>query len=203
VAEYHGLLAGLSAYLGLGRGGPLTVIGDSQLIIGQMSGAMKAKQRALVALRDQAAQLAGQISRGVIYRWAARAQNTAADALASDGASTLPPPEARSYARGANVQTTPISAATRAAIVSLNANPAPGFRDFVRLAVGGADTFSARRLRELVIQAGPAAVDAVQAAFPEDEARQAAVLRWCLRGLAIELAVRKGQVDKELGERAG
>ncbi len=38
----------------------------------------------------------------------------------------------------------------------------------------------------------------VEAAFPDAPTDQAAVLRWALRGLAVELAIRKGQVDGEL-----
>lgn len=202
IGEYQGLIAGLSAYLGEGHAGPLLVIGDSQLIIGQVSGTLRAKDPALTQQRDQARALIAQVAGGVTLRWERREQNSAADALAGDGQSTLPPPEARSYALGANVDTAPIGAGARAAIATLNAQPAPGFRDFVRLTVGGVDAISSRPLNLLLVQAGPAAAGAVQAAFPDDPTRQAAVLRWCMRGLAIELAIRKGQVDAAMATQS-
>lgn len=202
VAEYMGLCAGLESYVAAGRRGPLKVVGDSQLIIGQMLGATATKNFALVQLRDHARGLARRIPGGVSYHWQRREHNTAADALAGDGTpSSLPPPHQRTYALGANVETAPVSATVRNAIMRLNAMPAPGFKDFTRLVVGGADSFSGRQLTNLVTYAGPAAVLAVRAAFPDNEQRQAAALRWCLRGLAIELAIRKGQIDAQLAER--
>jgi ribonuclease HI len=203
LGEYQGLSAGLAAYIAAGRRGPLRVIGDSQLIIGQMVGAMRAKDPALARQRDHARQLAAQITGGVEFHWERRASNAVADQLAGDGKSSLPPPADRRYALGANVNISPISAATRSAIIALNANPAPGFRDFMRLTVGGADTISARGFSLLVAQAGEETVAAVRAAFPDEVTRQAAVLRWCMRGLAVELAIRKGQVDADLAAQAG
>ncbi len=202
LGEYQGLIAGLSAYLEQGHRGPLLVIGDSQLIIGQVTGTMRAKDPVLMQQRDRARELTARIVGGVTFRWERRERNTAADALAGDGQSTLPAPAMRSYARGADVATVVIAAATRAAIIALNAHPAPGFKDFVRLTVGGTDALSARKLPILIVQAGADAVAAVQAAFPNDPTRQAAALRWCMRGLAVELAIRKGQVDVTLAAQS-
>jgi hypothetical protein len=42
----------------------------------------------------------------------------------------------------------------------------------------------------------------VQAAVPDDTRQQAAVLRWVLRGLAGELAIRKGQANAAIAARA-
>ena len=100
IGEYRGLIAGLRAYLESGRSGPLTVIGDSQLIIGQVTATMRAKQPQLAQLCAEARRLTQQIRGGATFEWRRRAQNSAADALASDGNSTLPPPAARTYAEG-------------------------------------------------------------------------------------------------------
>jgi len=202
VGEYRGLIAGLRAYLETQRPGPLLVIGDSQLIIGQVSGTMRAKQPQLVQYCAQARTLVQQVPGGVTFEWQRRAQNAAADALASDGASMLPPPHARTYADGRNRAGIPIAPTLRSVIARLNANPAPSFKEFVGLTVGGTDALSAKKLPDLLAEVGADATHAVVAAFPTDATRQAAVLRWCLRGLAVELAIRKGQVDAELAQRS-
>jgi ribonuclease HI len=203
LGEYQGLIAGLRAYLDQGSTGPLLVIGDSQLIIGQVTGTMRAKDPTLIQQRDHVRELAARIPGGITFRWERRERNTAADALASDGQSTLPPPAQRSYARTAQLATALISGATRAAISALNAHPAPGFKDFARLSVGGTDALSSLKLPILSVQADADTVAAIRAAFPDDPTRQAAALRWCLRGLAIELAIRKGEVDATLAAQAG
>jgi ribonuclease HI len=202
LGEYQGLIAGLCAYIDHSYRGPLLVIGDSQLIIGQVEGTMRAKDPTLIQQRDQAQALVARIPGGVTFRWERRDRNTAADALAGDGQSTLPPPAQRTYARTTQLATAPISAATRIAISTLNEHPAPGFKDFARLTVGGTDAFSSLKLPILIVQAGSDTITAVQAAFPDDPVRQAAALRWCLRGLAVELAIRKGQVDAILASQA-
>jgi ribonuclease HI len=199
VGEYRGLIAGLQAYLELERPGPLTVIGDSQLIIGQVSGSMRTKQPQLAQLCARARQLSQQIRGGVAYEWRRRAENRAADALASAGTPTLPAPDARTYAERRHSSL--IGPGLRKTIADLNANPAPGFKEFLKLSVGGTDTFSALKLPELSSAAGTDAMQAITAAFPDDPTRHAAVLRWCLRGLAIELAIRKGQIDAEIAAR--
>lgn len=198
VAEYRGLIAGLRAYEATGRPGPLQVIGDSQLIIGQVQGTMKTKQPTLANLCHEARAVAITIPGGVTYTWQRRAQNTVADALASADATTLPAPTGRRYAPPGALVVAPVLAAQ---ITRLNADPAPSFKAFARLTVGGSDGYSKLALPALQTAAGPVVVASVIAAFPNDRPRQAAVLRWCLRGLAVELAIRKGEVDATIAEQ--
>jgi ribonuclease HI len=201
VAEYNGLIAGLQAYLAASGQGPLTIRGDSQLIVGQVSGTMKTRQPHLAKLRDVAQALMRRVSKGATIRWNPREENSAADLLArgpqEQGSAT---PTDRTYV--ADVQQAPIAPELRTSIARLNVHPGPGFGDFARLRVGGTDALSSLKLAQLTQQAGADATAAVMRAFPDNLTQQAAVLRWAMRGLAVELAIRKGQVDAELAERA-
>jgi ribonuclease HI len=79
VAEYRGLIAGLSraAELGINE---LHVRGDSKVVICQMSGEWKAKAEHLAALRDEARRIASRIGK-VEYIWNPRTENPDADEL--------------------------------------------------------------------------------------------------------------------------
>jgi hypothetical protein len=88
-----------------------------------------------------------------------------------------------------------------AAIKQLNQNPAPGFRDFAGLRTGGIDAFSKIPISTLEERAGSAAVALVKRAL-DDEKAQATALRWALRGLGVQRAIRKVQVDAEISARA-
>lgn len=70
------------------------------------------------------------------------------------------------------------------------------------LRVGGRDQYSRWHLQEMVVAVGAAGLALVEAAFPEEveeaiKARETA-LRWMVRGLAAQLAIRKVQVDQEV-----
>ena len=79
VAEYRGLIAGLSCAAELGIN-DLQVRGDSKVVIFQMSGEWKAKAEHLAALRDEARRVASRIGK-VEYIWKPRGENTDADEL--------------------------------------------------------------------------------------------------------------------------
>lgn len=73
------------------------------------------------------------------------------------------------------------------------------FQDFMRLKVGGRDEFSGLgldRLRQLVPDHLKVA-DAIQ-----DDAAIASCLRWMLRGLPLDKAIRKVRTDLEVAENA-
>jgi glycine/D-amino acid oxidase-like deaminating enzyme len=61
--------------------------------------------------------------------------------------------------------------------------------------LSGYDTYSRIRLPDLLPLVERAIVEQAQAAFPNAPASQAVVLRWHLRGLNLELVIRKG-VDR-------
>jgi len=79
VAEYRGLIAGLSRAAELGIN-DLQVRGDSKVVIFQMSGEWKAKAKHLAALRDEARRVASRIGK-VEYIWNRRDENVEADKL--------------------------------------------------------------------------------------------------------------------------
>jgi hypothetical protein len=84
------------------------------------------------------------------------------------------------------------------------------YRQIPRSAAGSAsalqherctDTYSRIRLPELVPLVEPPIVAQAQAAFPDTPASQAVVLRWHLRGLNLELALRKAALSAEIEAR--
>ena len=82
VAEYRALVTGLAKAVELGVE-ELEVVSDSELLVKQMTGEYRVKNRALVALSLEAAELARRLGR-VTYRAVRRAENTVADRLVND-----------------------------------------------------------------------------------------------------------------------
>ncbi|MFV9635978.1 bifunctional RNase H/acid phosphatase [Mycobacterium neumannii] len=91
VAEYRGLIAGLSEAASLGAT-EVDVRMDSKLVVEQMSGRWKVKHPDIAALYQQATALATRFDR-VGYKWIPRAENSHADRLANeamDAAAEIP-----------------------------------------------------------------------------------------------------------------
>jgi ribonuclease H / adenosylcobalamin/alpha-ribazole phosphatase len=82
VAEYSGLLAGLRMAAAIDPGALVEVRMDSKLVVEQMSGRWKIKDRRLAGVAAQA--YAAFDAARVRYTWVPRAQNAAADRLAND-----------------------------------------------------------------------------------------------------------------------
>ncbi|MER5622685.1 bifunctional RNase H/acid phosphatase [Streptosporangium sp. NPDC002544] len=83
VAEYRGLIAGLTSLLALaGDGAKVEVRMDSKLVIEQMAGRWKVKNEGLRPLALQAAALARRLR--VTWRWIPREKNKDADRLANE-----------------------------------------------------------------------------------------------------------------------
>ena len=82
VAEYRGLIAGLSAAAELDAD-EVVVFMDSKLVVEQMSGRWRVKHPDLLELNREARQLARQFGR-IEYGWIPRAQNSHADRLANE-----------------------------------------------------------------------------------------------------------------------
>ena len=201
VAEYRGLVAGLRAYLAAGGRGPLQVTGDSQLIINQVNGVYKIRKPELQPYHIEVSALARQI-RGFSVEWNRREHNMAADMLArgeprqTEGAG---PDAGDLYVHDQRQAELP--AEVRAAIDRLNRHPAPGFKDLAGLRSGGIDAFSKLVLAALQERVGATAADQVAQALDDPKA-QAAALRWVLRGLGVQRAIRKVQVDAEIAASA-
>nr|WP_090277799.1 bifunctional RNase H/acid phosphatase [Mycolicibacterium komanii]CRL72782.1 fructose-2,6-bisphosphatase [Mycolicibacterium komanii] len=82
VAEYRGLIAGLSEAASLGAT-EVDVRMDSKLVVEQMSGRWKVKHPDIAPLHQQATALAARFDR-VTYKWIPRAENSHADRLANE-----------------------------------------------------------------------------------------------------------------------
>ncbi|MDH6678234.1 broad specificity phosphatase PhoE/ribonuclease HI [Rhodococcus sp. LBL1] len=82
VAEYRGLIAGLTAARDLGAH-EVDVRMDSKLVVEQMSGRWKVKHPDMIPLAQRARELAGSFAR-VTYTWIPRSENSHADRLANE-----------------------------------------------------------------------------------------------------------------------
>ncbi|RVW10951.1 bifunctional RNase H/acid phosphatase [Prescottella agglutinans] len=82
VAEYRGLIAGLTAARDLGAH-EVDVRMDSKLVVEQMSGRWKIKHPDMIPLAQRARELAGSFAR-VTYTWIPRSENSHADRLANE-----------------------------------------------------------------------------------------------------------------------
>ncbi|MGB5113181.1 MAG: bifunctional RNase H/acid phosphatase [Mycobacterium sp.] len=82
VAEYRGLIAGLTAAAELGAT-EVVVFMDSKLVVEQMSGRWRVKHPDLLELNREAAQLARQFGQ-IEYGWIPRVRNSHADRLANE-----------------------------------------------------------------------------------------------------------------------
>jgi broad specificity phosphatase PhoE/ribonuclease HI len=86
VAEYQGLIGGLSAARELGAS-EVAVRMDSKLVVEQMSGRWQIRNETLKPLAATARDIAAQFAE-VTYTWIPRAQNTHADRLANEAMDT-------------------------------------------------------------------------------------------------------------------
>jgi ribonuclease HI len=101
----------------------------------------------------------------------------------------------------ADVNSVSVSSNMRLKINELNTDPSPGFKSFVNLKVGGFDSFSRKKLDTLKEEAGKKASSVAEKEFSGNSSQQASALRWMLRGLSTDLAVRKVKVDIELSKK--
>ncbi|KAA0120687.1 bifunctional RNase H/acid phosphatase [Mycolicibacterium sp. P9-22] len=92
VAEYRGLIAGLTAAAELGAT-EVVVFMDSKLVVEQMSGRWRVKHPDLLELNREAAQLARQFGQ-IEYGWIPRAENSHADRLANEAMDAAAAPAA-------------------------------------------------------------------------------------------------------------
>lgn len=81
VAEYNGLVAGLSAAYDIDPDAFVHVRMDSKLVVEQMAGRWKIKHPDMATLAATARQIIG--NRAVTYEWVPRLQNALADAAAN------------------------------------------------------------------------------------------------------------------------
>jgi ribonuclease HI len=194
-AEYLALLALLAAYTEAGGRGPLLVRGDSQLVISQMTGAWAVRNPALRPLYERAQRAARAIPGGVCFDWVPRHLNSRADRLAGGKPPASSGVESLTYAVNPLQD---VAAPLAQQIATLNAQGSASFKECLALRVGGRDRCSEMRWRELAAAAGTECAKVCAAAFPDDVSSQTTALRWVVRGLAVQLAVKKVQIDQQL-----
>ncbi|HEX6818058.1 MAG TPA: ribonuclease HI family protein [Ktedonobacterales bacterium] len=199
-AEYLALISLLDEYARASGQGPLLVRGDSQLVIMQMSGKWRVRNPALQGLYDRARRAAQAIPAGVRFEWVPRSLNAQADRLASGklGVASGAAPSEKQQLTYAQSPAQAVTAPLAAQIARLNGKESVSFKELLALRVGGRDRCSEMRWSELREAAGPGAVRACAEAFPKDERGQASALRWALRGLAVEHAIKKAQADAQV-----
>ncbi|MDG9677410.1 bifunctional RNase H/acid phosphatase [Micromonospora sp. DH14] len=126
VAEYQGLIAGLTAAAELGAA-EVDVRMDSKLVVEQMCGRWQIKHPGLRPLAAQAAALVGRFT-AVRFSWIPREQNRHADALANaamDAAAGRPPATAAPAGAATTTATNQPSAAPATPIVGSDPATAP------------------------------------------------------------------------------
>ena len=86
----------------------------------------------------------------------------------------------------------------------LNSQPMEGLRfsDFTGLSVGGSDEFSRVKLSALSERVSHSDFEQVRGKFANDDKAQASCLRWILRGLNCDKAIRKVSTDNEVAQNA-
>ena len=169
-----------------------------RMVIYQMTGEWGINNPALWQLNRQATALVARIPGGVRYRWIPREENQVADTLAGGQLGR----EQAHLVYAKRIDAAGVAAALAEQIARLNRAGKMSFKEAMGLRVGGMDRYSRWHLPELVVAVGAAGVALVEAAFPgqADEAIKAreTALRWMIRGLAAQLAIRKVQVDREV-----
>lgn len=198
VAEYSGLIVGLEKALELNYK-KVHVFGDSQLVVNQVNGTYKVNLPHLRLLQDQAIKLKEQFSMCMIS-WIPREQNTLADAAATaaiNQAIGLKP------VSSVIAKTLPVCAPApglESQISRLNQQgPQAKFKAFLELKVpGNRDQFSGMRYERLKQQLSTDVYAALDGAVGGDVTLVTKAMRWYLRGLTPELAIRKIEVDAEV-----
>jgi hypothetical protein len=157
---------------------------------------------ALVPLYDRARVAVKAIPGGVRFEWVPRHLNARADHLASGREGEPPaPPQTLTYAAS---PVRDVAAPLAGRIAALNAKGSAGLKEYLTLRVGGKDRCSLMPWGELAAAAGPECVRAAAEAFPDDQRSQLAALRWALRGLAVQHAIKKVRADQQvLAARGG
>lgn len=122
VAEYRGLIAGLTAAAEVGAR-KVEVRMDSKLVVEQMSGRWKVKHPDMIPLARRAGELAEQFD-SVRYTWIPRAENSHADRLANEA---MDGNAGRSSAPSAPVVSTPAVSAPAGGAAATKAPTAPGW----------------------------------------------------------------------------
>ncbi len=206
IAEYTGLIVGLEKALELDYR-QVYVFGDSQLVVNQVNGIFRVNHSHLRVLRDQAVKLLLQFD-SCIISWIPRERNAEADAAATaainEALGLKPVSGAKLCERACAIATTlPVCSPAQeleAQIAQLKQQGSGAkFKVFLNLKVPGSrDKFTDMQHEALKQQLPVEVYAALDGAIGADVQLLSKAMRWYLRGLPVELAVRKVQVDAEV-----
>lgn len=197
-AEFTGAILGLrkASQIELGN---VELVGDSQLVICQLTGRWKVKKPHLIPLWEEAQALLRRLKQTELS-WIPREENKLADAAVN-----------RCIDEGLGIDRSALSGLVTPAPTSRLAEVIEElvrkqdqgqvkFKDLLKLKVGGTDEFSALGLAELRDRTPVEVQTAIRAGLGNECTNELITkcLRWYLRGLPPELAVRKVAIDLEI-----
>ncbi|WP_340819638.1 ribonuclease HI family protein [Methanolobus sp. WCC4] len=205
-AEYLALKKGILEYVKADGQGPLSVMGDSQTVIYQMRGLYPIAGDDIWNIHREITNIIREYELDIHFRWVPRMQNKQADHLSKSKQKVrILYPNDREFL--IDVRNSPATGKLRKIIASMNSTPFPGNAMYKRLHISSKDILSDRTLFELQEMAGEKATRMVVDAFPGKKDRhkhhQAQALSWMLRGLALDLAIKKVRFDIQSRKKAG
>lgn len=197
-AEYAGLIVGLEKALELNYR-QVHVFGDSQLVVNQVNGIYRVNHCHLQELRDQALKLKKQFD-SCIITWIPREQNAQADAAATAAINQALGLKPISLAIATTLPVCPPAPELASQIAQLKQQGLGAkFKTFLNLKVPGSrDRFTSMQFETLKQQLPVDVYSALDGATGTDLQLLSKAMRWYLRGLPVELALRKVQVDAEV-----
>jgi hypothetical protein len=142
------------------------LLGDSQLVINQMTGDWGISNLALMQLDRQATALVKRVSGGVRYRWIPREEDQVADRLSGGQLVQVGAPSVSAEHPGGAA----VAAALSEQNARLNQAGKMSFKEALGLRAGGMDQYSRWRLPERVSAVGAAGSALIDAAFPGQSA---------------------------------
>jgi ribonuclease HI len=197
-AEYLALKKGMLEYVKADGQGPLTIMGDSQTVIYQMRGIYPIMDDDIWNIHRDITNIIREYELDIHFRWVPRMQNKQADRLSKTKHKVrIEYPNDREFI--IDVRNSPAIGKLRKKIASMNAAPFPTNAMYKRLHVSTRDVLSDKDLFELREMAGEKATKMLIETFPgkrdKNKYYQAQALRWMLRGLAVDLAIKKVKFD--------
>ena len=197
-AEYLALKKGMLEYVKADGQGPLTVTGDSQTVIYQMRGIYPIMDDDIWHIHRDITNIIREYELDIHFRWVPRLHNKQADRLSKTKQKVrIEYPNDREFI--IDIRNSPAIGKLRKTIAAMNATPFPTNAMYKRLHVSTRDILSDKDLFELREMAGQKATRLVIETFPgkrdKNKYYQAQALRWMLRGLAVDLAIKTVKFD--------
>ncbi len=197
-AEYLALKKGMLEYVRAQGQGPLTVMGDSQAVIYQMRGIYPVADEDVEIIYRDIVNIIREHELDIHFRWIPRMQNKRADKLSKTKSKVrILYPDDRDFI--IELRNSPAVGKLRKKIAVMNSTPFPSNAMYKRLHPSCKDALSEKELFDLQMMAGEKAskivADVFQGKRERNKHHQSQALRWMLRGLAIDLSIKKVKFD--------